>query len=110
MGLRVLRSCCSSQGQPFGPRSVATISTSFSNFVPVIPYNHNPMKVVSQLSDTSVLGPSVLTIGNFDGLHLGHQQILKTVVERARKLRMCPAVFTFDPHPLRVLAPEQAPK
>jgi riboflavin kinase/FMN adenylyltransferase len=68
------------------------------------------MKVVSQLSDTSVLGPSVLTIGNFDGLHLGHQRILKTVVERARKLRMCPTVFTFDPHPVRILAPEQAPK
>jgi riboflavin kinase / FMN adenylyltransferase len=68
------------------------------------------MKVVSHLSDASASGPTVLTIGNFDGLHLGHQRILGTVVERARKLRMCPAVFTFDPHPMRVLAPEQAPK
>jgi len=68
------------------------------------------MKVVSHLSDAAPHGPSVLSIGNFDGLHLGHQRILDTVVERARKLRLCPAVLTFDPHPMRVLAPGQAPK
>ncbi|HET9942024.1 MAG TPA: bifunctional riboflavin kinase/FAD synthetase [Terriglobia bacterium] len=68
------------------------------------------MKVVSQLSDAATHGPCVLTIGNFDGLHLGHQRILSTVVERARKLRMTPAVLTFDPHPVRVLAPAQAPR
>jgi riboflavin kinase/FMN adenylyltransferase len=86
------------------------ISTSFSNFAPVIPYNHNPMKVVSHLSDAAPYSPCVLAIGNFDGLHLGHQRILRTVVERARKLRVCPAVLTFDPHPMRLLAPNQAPK
>jgi riboflavin kinase/FMN adenylyltransferase len=68
------------------------------------------MKVVSQLSDAATHGPCVLTIGNFDGLHLGHQRILSTVVERARKLRMTPAVMTFDPHPVRLRAPAQAPR
>src|SRR5262245_20010385 len=110
MGLRELRSCCLSHGQPSGPRNLAMISTSFSNFAPVIPYNHNPMKVVSHLSDAAPCRPCVLTIGNFDGLHLGHQQILRTVAERARNLRICPAVLTFDPHPMRVLAPTHAPK
>ncbi|HET9219737.1 MAG TPA: bifunctional riboflavin kinase/FAD synthetase [Terriglobia bacterium] len=68
------------------------------------------MKVVSQLSDAALQGPCVLAIGNFDGVHLGHQRILAAVVENARKLRFCPAVLTFDPHPLRLLAPEQAPR
>jgi riboflavin kinase / FMN adenylyltransferase len=68
------------------------------------------MKVVSHLSDAAPHVPCVLTIGNFDGLHLGHQRILETVVERARKLKICPAVLTFEPHPIRVLAPNLAPK
>ena len=68
------------------------------------------MKVVSQLSDAAQHGACVLAIGNFDGLHLGHQRILSTVVERARKLRITPAVLTFDPHPMRLLAPDQAPR
>ena len=68
------------------------------------------MKVLSDLSDAAASVPSVLTIGNFDGLHLGHQAILETVVRRAAELQMRPTVLTFDPHPVRVLAPEQAPK
>jgi len=51
----------------------------------------------------------VLTIGNFDGVHLGHQRILKSVVERARALEGTAVVMTFDPHPARVLAPGRAP-
>lgn len=86
------------------------ISTSFSNFAPVIPYNHTPMKVVSDLSDAALNQPCVLSIGNFDGLHLGHQTILRKVVDRARSLRVRPAVLTFAPHPVRVLAPDVAPR
>jgi riboflavin kinase/FMN adenylyltransferase len=51
----------------------------------------------------------VLTVGNFDGLHLGHQAILATVVRRARDLRGEAVVYTFDPHPRKVLRPESAP-
>lgn len=52
----------------------------------------------------------VLTIGNFDGVHLAHQALLRRVVECARIDRAVPAAITFDPHPIRVLAPSRAPK
>ena len=68
------------------------------------------MKVVSDLSDEALHEASVISIGNFDGLHLGHQAILRQVVERARRLRVVPAVLTFEPHPIRVLAPDAAPR
>ncbi len=51
----------------------------------------------------------VLTVGNFDGVHLGHQRILESVVEQARALQGTAVVMTFDPHPARVLAPQRAP-
>jgi len=53
---------------------------------------------------------AVLTIGNFDGFHVGHQTMLRTVIERARALAGVAAVYTFDPHPRKVLHPEQAPR
>jgi riboflavin kinase / FMN adenylyltransferase len=58
-------------------------------------------------------GPSrkaaVVTIGNFDGVHLGHQRILAGVLERARATELLAAVLTFYPHPARILRPEAAP-
>jgi riboflavin kinase/FMN adenylyltransferase len=51
----------------------------------------------------------VLTIGNFDGLHIGHRQILRTVIDRAQALDGEAVVYTFDPHPRKVLQAEQAP-
>lgn len=53
---------------------------------------------------------SVITIGNFDGVHAGHRQLLRRVVELAREHNLKPAVLTFDPHPTRVVAPERAPR
>jgi riboflavin kinase/FMN adenylyltransferase len=52
----------------------------------------------------------VLTIGNFDGLHVGHRAIMKTVLTRARDLGGEAVVYTFDPHPRKVLQPERAPR
>ncbi len=52
---------------------------------------------------------SVLAIGNFDGIHLGHQAILRTTVERARALNAVSTALTFDPSPRKVLRPETAP-
>jgi len=49
----------------------------------------------------------VVTIGNFDGVHLGHQRIMEIVRERAEREGGASIVFTFDPHPARVLAPER---
>lgn len=48
----------------------------------------------------------VLTIGSFDGVHVGHQALVRSVVERAAELGRRAAVYTFDPHPRRVLSPE----
>ena len=50
----------------------------------------------------------VLTIGNFDGQHLGHQALLTAVVEMAKRQNGTPMVLTFDPHPSKVLAPGKA--
>lgn len=52
----------------------------------------------------------VLTLGNFDGVHLGHQAIFKKVAERAREIKGASIAFTFEPHPLKVLAPERSPR
>jgi riboflavin kinase / FMN adenylyltransferase len=53
--------------------------------------------------------PTALAIGNFDGLHLGHQQILGRVLEDARRENCVAAVLTFYPHPAQVLRPADAP-
>lgn len=54
-------------------------------------------------------GPCVVTLGNFDGVHRGHQAVLATVVEIARSQGATSVAVTFDPHPLAVLRPDQAP-
>lgn len=51
-----------------------------------------------------------MTVGNFDGVHLGHQAMLRDVAGRARAAGVPSLVVTFDPHPLKVLHPERAPK
>lgn len=68
------------------------------------------MKVATSLADADVSHPSVVSIGNFDGLHIGHREILTTVVERARELKLRPVAMTFSPHPIRFLSPDRAPR
>ena len=51
----------------------------------------------------------VLTIGNFDGVHVGHQEILRTARRLAEESGTEMVVMTFDPHPVAVLRPEKAP-
>ncbi|MBM4348646.1 MAG: bifunctional riboflavin kinase/FAD synthetase [Deltaproteobacteria bacterium] len=51
----------------------------------------------------------VVTLGNFDGVHLGHQRIFKKVKEEARKIGGESVVITFEPHPLKILSPDQCP-
>lgn len=52
---------------------------------------------------------AIATIGNFDGVHLGHQQIFRKIVQEARQNRSKSVVITFDPHPKSVLHPEKRP-
>ena len=68
------------------------------------------MQIFRHLSDPAFqVTESVITLGNFDGIHLGHQALIKGAVADAKQLGRCSIVLTFEPHPLRVLAPERAP-
>jgi riboflavin kinase/FMN adenylyltransferase len=67
------------------------------------------MRLFHGTDNAEIQRPTVLTLGVFDGLHLGHQLIVRTVVERARETGAIPTVITFDPHPRAVLHPESAP-
>lgn len=67
------------------------------------------MRVVRHLERVAPrLGPVVLTLGNFDGVHLGHEAIIRRAVTEARGRGALAAVLTFHPHPVAVLAPERA--
>ncbi len=78
-----------------------------------------PIKM-TELRDVSVFrsiaeipqgfGPSVAAIGNFDGVHIGHREILSAVVENARSIGARAVAVTFDPHPEHYLRPEHAPR
>ena len=69
------------------------------------------MRVISNLPELGApLVPSVVTIGNFDGVHLAHQTLLRRVVEVARAQGARATAITFEPHPIKILAPDHAPK
>ncbi len=63
------------------------------------------MKITRSLADHTRSSHPVLTIGNFDGQHLGHLALLQAVVKTASATGGTPIVLTFDPHPLTVLSP-----
>jgi riboflavin kinase/FMN adenylyltransferase len=67
------------------------------------------MRLFHGYENAEIARPTVVTLGVFDGLHLGHQLVMRTVVERAHALGAVPTVITFDPHPRAVLHPESAP-
>ncbi len=67
------------------------------------------MKIFHGTENASIARPTVLTLGVFDGLHLGHQAIMRRVVERAKAVNAVATAMTFDPHPRAVLHPETAP-
>src|SRR5579862_37686 len=68
------------------------------------------MRVITSIADAQPVFPSVVSIGNFDSVHLGHRAILDTVVQRGRELGCRSVAITFSPHPIRFLAPYKAPK
>ena len=58
----------------------------------------------------AALRPCVLTLGNFDGVHRGHRAVLNALVEAGHRLGLPAVAITFEPHPIAVLRPEQAPE
>jgi riboflavin kinase/FMN adenylyltransferase len=69
------------------------------------------MRILDRLVtlDRTLYPKPVIALGNFDGVHLGHQAIFRQVVARAQEIGGTSMVFTFEPHPLQALAPEKAP-
>jgi len=68
------------------------------------------MQVLRSISELSQLrGPLFLAIGVFDGVHLGHQAVISTSANHAKDAGGTPVVVTFDPHPAKVLRPQDAP-
>lgn len=67
------------------------------------------MEIIRDKNEQKHFNKSVLTLGNFDGIHLGHQKIMKRVTEIASKIGGESVVYTFKPHPLEVLSPQKSP-
>jgi riboflavin kinase/FMN adenylyltransferase len=68
------------------------------------------MQILRSISELAELpGPLFLAIGVFDGVHLGHQAVISTSARHAKDAGGTPVVVTFDPHPAKVLRPDDAP-
>src|SRR3954463_6435679 len=69
------------------------------------------MQLFRSISDLPTdFGPTVVSVGNFDGVHRAHQKVIAALLKRASELHARSLIVTFDPHPTRVLRPELAPK
>ncbi len=68
------------------------------------------MRIARSVQQADGFKPAAVTIGNFDGVHIGHRHLLEQVVSASRERGLCPTVLTFHPHPARVVAPERAPR
>ena len=61
------------------------------------------MEVIHNISNYRPQKPAILTIGTFDGIHIGHQKIIRNLVKKAKKEDLCAVVLTFFPHPRMVI-------
>ena len=69
------------------------------------------MKIFRSLQEIpNDFGPAIVSVGNFDGVHLGHLHVLRQVIQRAHSTGSQAIAVTFDPHPLRILRPDAAPR
>jgi len=69
-------------------------------------FNHSLLKIIQTISNFNSLEKTVVTIGTFDGIHIGHQKILKDLIETAKKENKKSVLLTFFPHPRMVLQKE----
>src|SRR5947199_7631237 len=69
------------------------------------------MQIFRSISDVPAdFAPTVVSVGNFDGVHRAHQTVIAALLRRSSELPARSLIVTFDPHPTRVLRPELAPK
>lgn len=69
------------------------------------------MKILRSLDEIPAdFGPTIVSVGNFDGVHCGHQKVLREIVQRAQRSGAKSVAVTFEPHPLRILRPDVAPR
>ncbi len=67
------------------------------------------MKICYGITQSEIQQPTIVTLGIFDGLHLGHQRIMQMVTSRAKATGLVATVLTFSPHPRALLQPQTAP-
>lgn len=68
------------------------------------------MKTIYALPESSPAEQTIIALGNFDGVHRGHQALISRAIERAKETGGQSIIITFEPHPLKLLKPEQSPK
>src|SRR6266699_5999681 len=69
------------------------------------------MQIFRKLADVPAdFGPTIVSVGNFDGVHRAHQTVLRDIAERARQSGAKSVAVTFEPHPARILRPDSALK
>ena len=69
------------------------------------------MQVFRKLEEVPAqYGPTVASVGNFDGVHIAHQAVVRHMAQRAHAIGGKAVAVTFEPHPLRILRPDSAPK
>lgn len=61
------------------------------------------MKIIRNTDDIRIPYPTAITMGMFDGVHRGHQYVIKTLIQRSKEMNLASAIVTFDPHPKLVL-------
>ena len=67
------------------------------------------MEIITSLKDFKKLSNSVITVGNYDGIHKGHHDVLSYIVEEGKKRNIPSCLITFDPNPFYVLSGKQTP-
>ena len=68
------------------------------------------MRIARTLQEADAFGPTAVAIGNFDGIHIAHRELLSAVSRAAREHALAPSVLMFDPHPATIVAPHRVPK
>ena len=67
------------------------------------------MEIIRSINDMKALDSSVVTVGNYDGIHLGHQDVLKHIISVGKKENIPSCLITFDPNPAYVLSKSSKP-